>query len=81
MHLPGTLLTFRPRCNNRMHVPILRDECAESGPVEFHHQTGAIKLWPGEQMTVARVLSAEALICTWGRKTLLLLTADTQPAE
>lgn len=77
----GTTLAFRPRSNERMHLPTVRPECADTGVVECADQTGAVKLWPHERLTVRRMLDAESMLCAWGRHLLLVFVADTEPAD
>ena len=75
----GTVLTFRPLTVDRMMLPIVREACADKGAVDFGDQVGALKLWPGERLRVRCALSAEALLCDFGKRLLLVLADDTQP--
>lgn len=76
---PGDILIFRPRSNDRMHLPKLRPDCIERCRVGCDDTTGSLKLFPHERLIVRAVLSSEAVIAEFMRQPLLVLTADTEP--
>lgn len=64
----------------RMTLPIVKPECITKGKVDLGDQIGALKLWPGERLRVKREITSEALLCEFGKHTLLVLTPDTTPS-
>lgn len=77
----GDTLIFAPRNGDpaRMRLPKVLPQCIDKGRVDLGDTNGAVKLWPGERLIVACILSDDAIIAEWLRQPLLVLTADTTP--